>query len=117
MLPSLRKGPAATIANGTSLSDAIDLKEGELLAISMPSSWTAANLTLQSSKDGGSTWQNVYDKSGTEVTITAAADRYIVLDSSLADLLRGVRNLKIRSGTSGAAVNQGAERVIRVLVR
>jgi hypothetical protein len=117
MLPSLRRGPAAVIANGQSLSAAIDLKEGELMALSMPASWTAANLTLQSSKDGGETWQNVHDKSGTEVTITAAADRYIVFDASLVELLRGVRNLKIRSGTSGAAVNQGAERTIVTMVR
>lgn len=117
MLPSLRRGPDAVITNGQSLSAAIDLKEGELIAFSMPASWTAANLTLQSSKDGGETWQNVYDKSGTEITITVAADRYVVLDSTLTDLLRGVRNLKIRSGTSGAPVNQGAERTIVTMVR
>lgn len=87
------------------------------MSLSMPASWTAANLTLQSSKDGGETWQNVYDKSGTEVTITVAADRYVVLDSTLTDLLRGARNLKIRSGTSGAPVNQGAERTIVTMVR
>ena len=117
MLPSLRRGPSAVISNGASLSAAIDLKEGELQALSMPASWTAANLTFQSSNDGGTTWQNVYDKSGTEVTVTAAADRYIVLDDAVVELLRGIRNLKIRSGTSGAAVNQGADRTIVTMVR
>ncbi len=104
----------ATIASGASLSDALDLGGTMVTGIIMPSAWTAANLTFQVSMNGGSNdFQNLYDDS-TEVTVTAAASRNIRLNG---DLWRNFRYLKIRSGTSGAAVNQGASRSVLVVVR
>jgi len=104
----------ATIANGESLSAAVDLGTGRLAGIVMPAAWTAANLTFQTSPDGV-TWRDRYDWLGGEVTVVAAAARSIQVN--LADWL-GVRFLKVRSGTSGTPVNQGAERVLTlVLVR
>jgi hypothetical protein len=79
----------------------------------MPATWTAANLTLQASVDN-STWDNVFDSLGTEVTITAAASRFILLNP--ADFV-SVRYLKVRSGTSGTPVNQGGARTITLIVR
>ena len=102
-----------TIANGASLSNAADIEAKTLIAIDMPSSWTTANLTLQASIDN-STWDNVFDSLGTEVTITAAASRFILLNP--ADYV-SVRYLKIRSGTSGTPVNQGGARTITLVVR
>ena len=99
----------ATIASGaTGLSAAVDLREyGTLIGISMPGTWVAANLTFQTSADGGTTYQNFYDSVGNEYTVTAAASRNIMINA--ADFL-GVRYLKIRSGTSGTPVNQTASR-------
>lgn len=97
-----------TIANGASLSSAIDLQGTSVVAIQMPSAWTAANLTFQGSNDD-STFDNLYDSSGTEVQVTAAASRYIAITPTN---FQGVRYLKIRSGTSGSAVNQAADRVL-----
>jgi hypothetical protein len=102
-----------TIANGASLSNEVDLETKTLIAIDMPASWTAANLTLQASVDN-STWDNVFDSLGTEVTITAAASRFILLNP--ADFV-SVRYLKVRSGTSGTPVNQGGARTITLIVR
>lgn len=102
-----------TIANGASLSDAADIEAKTLIAIDMPSSWTTANLTLQASIDN-STWDNVFDSTGTEVTISAAASRFILLNP--ADYV-SVRYLKVRSGTSGTPVNQGGARTITLVVR
>jgi hypothetical protein len=102
----------ATIASGASLSNGLALQNNRAIAIQMPSSWTAANLTFQGSYDGN-TWDNVYDDSGTEVTVTAAASRYIILDPSV---FAGIEYLKIRSGTSGSAVNQGAARELNVVI-
>lgn len=96
----------ATIANGASLSDAIQTDGSTLVGIIMPAAWTAANLTLQMSHDD-STYNNVYDETGTEKTIVASASRYILLNP--ADFL-GANSLKVRSGTSGTPVNQGADR-------
>lgn len=99
----------AVIASGESLSAAInDIDGGALVGIVMPAAWTAANLTLQASHND-TDFANVYDDAGNEVTITAAAGRYIRLTP--ADYF-GANALKVRSGTSGTPVNQGAARTI-----
>lgn len=99
-----------TIANGASQSDAIRLNGSALVGIELPAAWTTANLTLLASNDN-STFNPVYDSAGTEVTITAAASRYVVLQPGL---FFGMEWLKLRSGTAGTPVNQGADRVIKV---
>lgn len=100
---------SATIANGESLSGALDLGGQRLLGLFMPAAWTAADLTFQVSQDGA-TWADLYDETGAEITVDAAASRAIVFSNPA--LFLGVKHLKIRSGTTGAAVAQGAERVI-----
>lgn len=105
----------ATIANGASLSAAIELGVvgAALVGIEMPAAWTAANLTFQASVDG-TNFNNLYDKDGNEVTVTASTSRYIGLIPSL---FAGFRAMKIRSGTSGAAVNQGGDRILKIVTR
>lgn len=100
----------ATIANGASLSGAVDLGTKRLARINMPSSWTTANLTFQVSADG-TNYANLYDATGTEKTVQAAASRAIILDFSE---WIGARYIKVRSGTSGTPVNQGAERILQL---
>lgn len=102
----------ATIANGESLSNAIDVDGSAVVGIVMPAAWTAANLTLQMSHDD-TTYNNVYDEVGAEKTITASTSRYIVLNP--ADFI-GANSVKLRSGTSGTPVNQGAARSIVVVL-
>ncbi len=96
------------IANGASLSSAVQIRAGLLSVIEMPAAWTAANLTFQSSGDG-TNYMNVYDDAGTEVTVTADASRRIQLSPSD---WAGIQYLKVRSGTSAVAVNQAAERTL-----
>jgi hypothetical protein len=99
-----------TIANNASLSDAVSLDEAALVGLIMPGTWTAADLTLQGAGENDETaFLNVYDKDGTEVTIDAAASRYILLEPGK---FAGIKQLKIRSGTSGTPVNQGGARTI-----
>lgn len=108
---------SVTIANGASVTSTggpvgdgvIDLRKKSLVGIQMPAAWTAANLTFSASMDGGVTFNDLYDDSGTERTVTAAAGRSITLDPMR---FLGCTHLKIRSGTSAAAVNQGAARTI-----
>ena len=102
----------ATIANGQALSAGVNLQGGRLFALQLPASWTAADLTFQASFDG-STYADMFDEEGNEVTVDAAASRYILLDPAR---WLGVRNLKIRSGAAGAPVNQGGDRVIQLLL-
>jgi hypothetical protein len=102
----------ATIANGESLSGAVDLGGRKLVAIDMPAAWTAASLTFQASPDGV-TYDDLYD-GGTERALTVAASRYLA--QNIGDWV-GVRWLKIRSGTSGTPVNQGGARTLTLVVQ
>lgn len=114
----------ASIASGASLSGAIDFGNangspegpalGRLTAILMPATWDAANLTFQVSNDGVN-FQNLYDDGGNEVTVTTAQGRNHGLRFDLCRVFRRWRWLKVRSGTSGAAVNQTADRSIVLL--
>lgn len=104
---------AVTIANGTSLSAAVDLLGASLVAIVMPAAWTAAGMTFQASIDGVNFF-NVYTSAGAEYSATVAASQYVTLP--IVDLA-GVRWLKVRSGTSGTPVNQGADRALKLVVR
>lgn len=103
-----------TIANGGSLSAAVPIGDKVPVGIVMPSAWTAAGLTFQVSADGGSTWNNMYDAAGTEVALTVAASRYIPIDPNV---WIGINHIKIRSGTSGSPVNQGADRILTLVSR
>jgi len=112
--PGVRNSFTTTISSGQSLSSAIDLGSSTLFAIQMPAAWTtAANITFQASYDGV-TYCNMYDSNGTEMTVTGvAASEFIVL--ALPTQWIGVRFLKIRSGTSGTPVSQGADRVLGLI--
>lgn len=102
-----------TIANGASLSGAVDLTNGRLTHIVIPATWTTANLTFQVSYDC-SNYANLYDELGVEyqVTVTAVST---AIKIPYADFI-GARCIKIRSGTSGAATNQGGSRTLNLLM-
>lgn len=100
--------------NTSIMATGIDLQGCTPAAIEMPSAWDAANITLAASKTLSGTYINVYDQFGTEVTITAAASRFIVLPP--ADWW-SFRYIKLRSGTSGTPVNQTAARTLTIHCR
>lgn len=100
---------SVAIANGTSLTAAIDLGTARLVGLIMPAAWTAASITFQVSHDGV-TFVDLYNSSGTAVVLNSpAASRAYSLDASL---FIGWRHMKVRSGLIGAAVNQGADRTV-----
>jgi hypothetical protein len=103
----------ATIANGASLSAALDLSERTPVALLMPAAWTAASITFQASFDN-STFYNVFTAAGSEYTLTVDVDQYIIIDPVN---LAGASYLKVRSGTAAAAQNQGAARSIGLVTR
>jgi hypothetical protein len=104
---------ADTIAASASVGSGVNINGLDVTGILMPSGWDTAAITLQYSPDG-TTWSNVYDQYGGEMTLQTAASRYIALPPSL---LAGVGWLKLRSGTSGSAVNQTAARTVTWIVR
>lgn len=102
----------ATILNGASLSDVVVLDGQTLTGIAMPAAWTAAGLSFQVSYDGGTTYQEMVDSGNVAVTFTVAAAQFIAVEPLL---WLGVQRLKVRSGTSGSPVNQGADRVLNLI--
>lgn len=116
--PAIAQGPflsvqSVSIANGASLTASINLLDSPVVAIQMPASWTTADLTFQGSNDG-TNFFNVYNLSGDEYTITAAASRYIVLSPFE---FQWARYIKIRSGTAGTPVTQGGARTLVLVTR
>lgn len=102
-----------TIASGAALTAGINLKGRVLAGIIMPSSWTTANLTLQACATEAGTYVDVYSTAGTEYAITAAASRYLAIDITQT---RGLNFIKVRSGTTGTPVNQGADRTLTLML-
>ena len=101
-----------TIANGQSLSDAAHLGAGTLIGIQLPTI-TSAALTFQGSADGV-TFVEALDASSNAVSVAASTGvRYLKAPADLA----GIPYLKVRSGTSGTPVAQGAERTITLVVK
>ncbi|HUW09590.1 MAG TPA: hypothetical protein VM537_07645 [Anaerolineae bacterium] len=100
------------IASGTSLTGAIDLTGLWLLAIQLPATWTAANLSFQGSADGV-TYANVYE-GHVELTAIAAAGYFTILPPNISHC---IKYLKIRSGTGAVPVNQGGDRVLTLITR
>ena len=106
----ISEAEAVTIASGASLSPAVNLRGRVLCGVYMSAAWTAAGLTFQGSSDGV-TYYNIQTDT-TEVIASAAAAIYIALDPVT---FLGVNFLKVRSGTSGTPVNQGADRALLVM--
>lgn len=104
----------ATIANGQSLSGAIDCRGFRVAKIFMPAAWDAAAMTYAESDTLGGTYNPLY-ADGAEVSGTVAANQVIGVSGNLA-ALSACQYLKLRSGTNSAAVNQTAERQIKVLL-
>src|SRR2546426_1318399 len=102
----------ATIANGASLSDALDVGVGTVIGFNVPTI-TSAALSFQASDDGV-TYNNVKDAAAAEVTIAASVGAMFV---GAPAALQGAAFIKLRSGTSGAPVAQGAQRLIQVVIK
>lgn len=116
-VPSRILSDTVTIASAASLSGAINLGGRAPVGILMPAAWTAASLTFQASLDGV-TFGNVYapDPTGVQAEVEHATDvdRWVTL---FPDQFAGARYLKVRSGTAGTPANQGAERILTVVLR
>jgi len=107
----------AAIAAGAALSGPCPLGALTLVGISMPAAWTPAVLTFQVSPDGGTTWQELYDGAGNEITVTAAAGQFIMLLADPSYCWRGINMVQVRSGTAGAPVDQVAACVVNLVTR
>lgn len=98
----------AIIPTGQALSSPVKLGERKHVGLIMPAAWTAADITFQVSADG-TTFVNLYDKTGAEVVYKAVAGAGIqISDFDLAPW----SHIKIRS-----SVNQADDREILVVMK
>jgi hypothetical protein len=118
----------ATIANGASTSDAVLVKYREVVGIVIPAVWTAAGVAFTVSHDGGTTY---YPVKRPEVGTTNAPIPVKNLELLAADIptgtatfiplpsawFLGATHIKVLSQTTGSGVNQGAERLVTVVMR
>ncbi len=103
-----------TIANAASTSEALHLGGLAIFGVVMPAAWTTAKISFDVSVDG-TTYQHLYDSSGSEVTADVEAGTSYVFELSQAALLMPWRWVKVRSGVAGAFVNQGGARTLTLL--
>jgi hypothetical protein len=105
---------SVTIAAAASLSTALAIGGKSIVGFVMPAAWTAAALSLVGSVDDMN-YNPVFDgATGNQVQYTVAAAQQIAVDPTK---LKGVRNIKLQSGTTAAPVAQVAQAVIQVIVR
>lgn len=101
----------ALIANGTAITGPIDLRGNILTGIQFPSSWTAADLSMQVCDTETGTYSEVFTDPGTGVGTVgawdAAANQCTLVSQMIANCF-----IKLRSGPSGVPVNQGADRTL-----
>lgn len=116
-MPLTIRTVSVTIANGASLSSAAHIGGG-LVKIIMPAEWDAAALTFQHAGYDGATFQDLYDTAGSELSVTEPSGGFadVTVHMKAAEwLIFG--QLKVRSGTSAAAVNQTPARTIQLVYR
>lgn len=108
-----------TIGNGQSLSNAISLEDYALVGLMTPAVWTAAAITFAASDSQTGTYNPVYGDDGNEVTIPSAAvvANRVIVNKTVLEQLAGLGWIKIRSGTSGAPVNQAQQSSIFLICK
>lgn len=113
----------ATIANGASLSGAVEISfpvddaRTTLCGIIVPSGWTTAVISFAAGLTATGTFYPVYNAAGAEVvtgSITGGTAVWVALDP--ADFV-GIPFIKIRSGTNAAAVAQSGGDDLTLVVR
>lgn len=108
---------SAAIASGQSLSPEVDIGGWTLVGIVVPAAWTTAGISFQASADGGATFgelQTIAAVAFAISSITGGTQVYIAIDPTT---LRGVRSLKVRSGTAAAPVSQGSSVTLSLVTR
>ena len=110
------------IPNNEAYTGEIDFGENvNFFAIEIPDSFSGDTISFQSKalraeqldSPAEEDWNDVYDDAGTEVTVTVAGDRMVVIGTATKAAMRSLRYIRIRSGTAAAPVNQSPEREIK----
>lgn len=97
-----------TIANGATLSDAVDLSGYVLVGLIIPAAFTGTTITFSMSDDNA-TFYGINNAGGTALSATVAVSKCILFTPG--DFV-GIRHLKLTSGSAEAAA-----RTIKLITR
>ncbi|QIO34322.1 hypothetical protein [Bradyrhizobium sp. 1(2017)] len=100
------------IAAGESLSDAVDCTAGDVVRITMPADWTAAQLTFEVSSDG-QFFNPLYYHDGSEVVFEVIPGSAVLIPSNITSALA---HLKFRSGTRDHPKPQPSGRLFAIAI-
>jgi hypothetical protein len=117
-MPRVNGSAVAVIPAAGSLSANVYLGSDVPYAVVIPNGWTAANLTFQGSVDGVNFFDLFTGDAGTEaaytITNTSTTGRLFAIDGTK---FMGLSAFRIRSGTAGVPVAQGAGATLQVGLR
>jgi hypothetical protein len=106
--------PVVNIAAGaTGLSEIVFIGMAELIAYQIGPDWQTADISLQASADGVTFGEVLKSADAAAVALKASASGYF----TLATPLRIGPWIKVRSGTSGSAVNQTTPATVTLVLR
>jgi hypothetical protein len=88
------------LANGTTTTAAIDQSKGGITGIIIPAGLTGTAITFTGSDTLGGTYVIIKDSAGTDLSLTVASSRVVVLTPTQQAQLAAVPFVKIVSGTS-----------------
>lgn len=110
--------PYTIPAGATGLGPAISLGGYRLAGVVFPSGWVAAAITFQVQDPLTNVFYDLYDDAAAEVAIASiTAPKAVAIVSADLAALQTCQVIKIRSGTTGANVNQtGAPTLTLVLI-
>lgn len=103
-----------------SLSSALYKAHYKYMAISLPADWVTAKITFAGCDDPDGTFNQIVVSSNVgEVTIpTVAASKFIALDGECLEAMVAIPYIKLRSGTLGTPVDQGAaDKTITIVLK
>lgn len=102
-----------TIADGDSLSDALDIRGQRVIALRQGADNEGTSFSFQGSYDGGTTFEDIQTDAA-ELTVAKSATVAEVFFLPDAKRIYGPTHIKVRSGTSGSASNQTGDAVVSV---
>jgi hypothetical protein len=103
-----------TILAGNSLSGPVDCSSiGAINFLGMPSDWNGGQVTFQYSPDGGTTFFDLYDFSGREISLDMHLGSMVPPPGGLTII--GSTFLKFRSGHREWPIVQNADRIFTIV--
>lgn len=92
--PVITSNLSTIVADGDTVSSAVDLSGTTLAGILFPAEYDGASITLQASNSYSGSYVDVYDAAGTAFTITAGASRMVMIEPSK---VAGIQYMKIET--------------------